>query len=206
MRRLLSPAKDPMRKVLLLVLSTLSVLALFACGGGKSNEDEIAAAVEVVFTSGNPTSCRKLTKLAFLEQTQHTQRADAPSNCEEDAKETEDDPRQVDVSNVEVAGSKARADVSFHGGAFDGQTLELALIEEQGDWKLAKIIGFAEFNRVRLAEALRRGLRIGAGAFSPDLASCIGGVYGELARPELEELAIGRSTLPVEEILVDCQR
>jgi len=50
----------------------------------------------------------------------------------------------VTISNVEVDGAKATAEVEFEGGGFNGQVLEVALVEAGGDWKLDQTTGFAK--------------------------------------------------------------
>lgn len=64
--------------------------------------------------------------------------------------------------------------------------------------------GFARFDRDRLVESFQRGLEEGPGASAPQLAACIGGVLRESPRSEVEEVVIGGSLVPLEEIIEDC--
>lgn len=116
-----------MEKLRLLLLPALLVVSAFAstaCGGGESDEDKIVETVETSATSTDPADCEALTTPAFLMQTQVKESgAEALEGCEEDAQKTAEDPDSVQVSGVEIDGSRATADAAFSGGAFDGQSL-----------------------------------------------------------------------------------
>jgi len=178
--------------------------AVAACGGGGSEEDEVVEAVEASATSRNPEDCVRLATQSFLEQTQVLEGADAVAACERDAEEADFLPDSVEVSAVEVHGSKATANAAFNGGPFDGQTLAVALVEAGGTWKMDEIVGFAEFHRAALLKAMGKGLEKGQGAFDPEVAACLGEEFEELSRGELEEILIGGSLVPLEELVEGC--
>jgi ABC-type glycerol-3-phosphate transport system substrate-binding protein len=180
------------------------VLGLVACGGGESDEDKVVDVIETSATSSDPADCKELATQAFLEQTELSEGAEAVESCEESAKETEDDPDSVEVSEVEVDGSAATADAAFTGGSFDGQTLSVALIEEDGDWKLDEVTGFAEFDQEKLASTLEEGLQSGEDALDPPLARCFAEVIREVDKEEAEEIVIGGSADPIVEIIEGC--
>ena len=194
-----------MRKLhLLLPLALLAlVLGLAACGGGESDEDKVVEVIETSATSSDPADCKELATQAFLEQTELEQGAAAVKSCEESAEDTSDDPESVEVSEVEVDGSAATADVAFSGGSFDGQTLSVALVEEDGDWKMDEVTGFAEFDQERLAgsfeEAFERDNDV-----DPQLATCFAEVIRDLPKAEAEEIVIGGSPEPIVEIIEGC--
>jgi len=194
-----------------IVLPVVLGSALVACGGGGESrengdqEGKVVSAIETSATSTDPADCRKLATLTFLEQTQFAKGSYAVKGCEEDARETKNDPESVEVTNVKVDGSQATADVSFTGGTFDGQTLSVALVEEQGGWKMGEIVGFAHFDQERLAGAFEEELTIGNGAISKTLASCIGEGFGELPQGEFEEVFLSGDSHPLEEVLKECQ-
>ena len=179
-------------------------LGLAACGGSdESDEDKIVDVIETSVASNDPADCEKYSTQAFLEQTEQSEGEEAVESCEESAKETEDDPDSVEVSNVEVEGSSATADAAFVGGGFDGQTLTVALVEEDGDWKLDEITGFAKLDKEQLATSFEEAFE-GEEAFDPQVASCFGEVLRELPDSQVEEVVIGGSVDPVVEIVEGC--
>lgn len=140
-----------------------------------------------------------------MEQTNSASGKEAEKACEKEAEEEgSNDPDSVDVSTVETDGGKATADVKFNGGTFDGQTLEVALVEEEGNWKLNELTGFAKFNPApfvaELAKQLEEEPKIGA-----ETASCIvEGIEG-LKASELEAMVIENNTEPIVEIAEGCE-
>lgn len=196
-----------MRKLHLLLPLALFALALglVACGGsGDSDEDKIVEVIETSATSADPADCKELSTQAFLEQTELEQGAAAVKSCEESAEDSEDNPDSVEVSKVEIDGSSATANAAFSGGSFDGQTLAVALVEEDGDWKLDEITGFAKFDQQRLADSFEEGLQSGENALDPQLATCFAEVVGELPKDEAEEVVIGGSADPIVAIIEGC--
>jgi hypothetical protein len=189
--------------LLLLALLAL-VFGLVACGDSESDEDKIVDVIETSVNSSDPADCKELMTQAFLEQTELEQGAAAVKSCEESAKDTTDDPKSVEVSKVEVDGSAATADVAFTGGNFDGQTLSVALVEEDGDWKLNELTGFAKFDQEGLAvsfeEAFERDNDV-----DPQLATCFAEVIRELPKDQAEEIVIGGNSEPIVEIVEGCQ-
>lgn len=196
-----------MRKLHLLFLPVV-VLAfgfgLVACGDGESDEDKIVETIETSATSSDPADCKELATQAFLEQTELSEGAEAVESCEEGAEDTSDDPDSVEVSKVEVDGSGATANVAFDGGSFDGQTLTVALVEEDGDWKLDEVTGFAKFDQDRLADSFEEELQSGEDPVDPPLARCFAEVIREVPEPKAEELVIGGSPEPLVEIIEGC--
>ena len=191
-----------LRQLLPLVLLSL-VFGLAACGGGDGEEDEVVEVIETSVSSTDPADCKELMTQSFLEQTELSKGAEAVKSCEEGAEDTEGDPDSVEVSEVEVDGSSATADVAFSGGGFDGQTLSVALVEEDGDWRLDEITGFADFDQERLASSFEESIRGEDGA-DPQVATCFADAIRELPKGEAEELVIGGSAQPIVEILEGC--
>ena len=193
--------RHPLLPLALLAL----VFGLAACGGGESDEDKVVDVIETSATSADPADCKELATQAFLEQTELEQGAAAVESCEEGAEDTEDDPESVEVSEVEVDGSAATANVAFTGGTFDGQTLTVALIEEDGDWKMDEVTGFAKFDQEKLADTLEEGLQSGDDPLEPQLATCFAEVVRQAATEQAEEIVIGGSPQPIVEIIEGCQ-
>lgn len=192
-----------MKRICLLV-ALLCIAGLAACGSGESEEDRVAEVIEASATSTDPRDCTRLATLVYREQIQHAEQIDATRLCREDAKETENDPTSVEISDVTIEEGRATADVAYTGGTFDGQTMSVALVKSGGVWKMDEVTGFSSFDRLRLVRAMDANLSMGAGAFRPAVASCIEKVFARLPRPKLEQIVIGDSVVPFEEIVVGC--
>lgn len=135
-----------------------TALALAACGGGgESDEDEIAAAVEAMFASTDPEDCSNLATLAFLEQSAKATGDAAIEKCEEQVNDPGRHEEAV-VGEVDVDGSTATADTEFVSGDLEGQTLTIGMVEEDGDWKLNQIQGFVEFDRTKMIDSFGEAL------------------------------------------------
>jgi ABC-type glycerol-3-phosphate transport system substrate-binding protein len=197
-----------LRKLHLSLLPALLLalaLALAACGGGgESDEDKVAGTIETAATSNDPAVCKETQTLAFMEQTTGESGREAEKECEKEAEEGTGQPDSVNVSKVEVDGEKATANAEFKGGQFDGQILEVALVEEEGEWKLDEFSGFAKFDPapfiVALGEELEEEPNI-----EPETASCIVEGVEELPESELESLVVENNTEPIVEIAEGCE-
>ena len=199
-----------MKKLHLLLVPVVVLaasLGLAACGGGggESDEDKIVSVIEESVTSTDPAICEETQTLSFMEQTTSSSGKDAEKECEE---ETEDegssDPDSVDVSKVEADGGKATAEVGFTGGTFDGQALEVALVEEEGDWKLDELTGFAKFDPAPFVGELAKQLEEEP-EIEPQVASCIVEGLEEAPKDQLEALVIENNTEPVTELAESCE-
>lgn len=194
---------------LLLPLALLALaLGLVACGGGsdESDEDKVVETIETSVVSTDPADCTELATQAFLEQTEFEQGAAAVESCEESAAETENDPDSVEVSEVEVDGASATANVSFEGGPYDGQILSVALVEGDGTWKMDEITGFVEFHQEHLAQSFEEGLTSGDNPLPGDVASCLGDELRQLPRPQFEELILSGDAQPLVELVEGCSQ
>jgi ABC-type glycerol-3-phosphate transport system substrate-binding protein len=180
------------------------VLGLAACGGGESDEDKIVSTIETSATSTDPAVCKETQTLQFMEQTSSGSGKEAEKECEEEAKSGEDNPDAVNVSQVEVEGEKASANVEFEGGNFDGQTVEVALVEEGGDWKLNELTGFAKFDAARFVGALAQQLEEEP-EIEPRVAGCIVEGLEEAPKQQLEQLVIENNTQPIVELAESCE-
>lgn len=197
-----------MRKLRLLLPAALLALGLglAACGGGggESDEEKVEATIETAATSTDPANCAKYSTLKFMEQTNSGQGAEAEKACEEEAEKGEDQPEAVAVSNIEIEGEEASADVAFEGGNLDGQTLTVALVEEEGQWKLNELTGFANFDAEKLIAALIEQLKSEA-SVEPRVITCIADGLRELDESQFEELVIKQETQPIVEIAKSCE-
>jgi len=197
------------RKLHLLLLPALLLalgLGLAACGGGgESDEDKITTTIETAATSTDPAVCDETQTLAFMEQTSGgSSGKEAEKECEEEAKSGEGQPDSVSVSKVKVNGENATADAAFKGGIFDAQTLELALVEEGGDWKLDELTGFAKFDAEGLVKAFAEQIEEEP-EIKPEMASCLIEGIEELSNAELESVIVENNTEAFGEIAEGCQ-
>lgn len=198
-----------MRKLHLLLLPALLLafaLGLAACGGGgESDEDKITTTIENAATSTDPAVCDETQTLAFMEQTSgESSGKEAEKECEEEAKSGEGQPDSVSVTKVKVDGENASANAAFNGGIFDAQTLELALVKEDGDWKLDELTGFAKFDPESLVNAFTEQIEEEP-EIDPKLASClIEGIEG-LPNAELESVIVENNTEVFGEIAEGCE-
>lgn len=187
-----------LRLLLPVLLLVVAPLALTACGGGdgEGDEEKIIEVIETSATSDDPADCEALATHAYLEQTQFAEGSEASTKCEEEAAGEKNDIKSVKVSKVEVEDSTATANVAFNGGTFDGQTLSVALIEEDGDWKLDDVIKFAAFDQERLvasAEEAARSSKPGSGepALEQREVTCFGEAFDVLSKEETERILFG---------------
>jgi hypothetical protein len=187
-----------------------SALALTACGGGSSSsgggDDEAAIekAVEESATSTDPSKCTEFQTEAFNKQDQGVPAKEATKICEESTKEGETPAESVDVSEIKVNGETATADAEIEGSALNGQSIEIELAKEAGDWKLNQFLGFAKYDAKGLAAAFEEELGKQE-EITPGLAKCLAEGIAKMAQPEAEALAFEGSTEGVEALVKNCQ-
>lgn len=197
-----------MRKLHLLSLPVLLLalaLGLAACGGSsESDEDKITTTIENAATSNDPAVCGETQTLAFMEQTAGSSGKEAEKECEAEAKSGEGQPDSVKVTKIKVDGGNATADAEFKGGFFDAQTLEVALVEEDGDWKLDELAGFANFDSEGLVNTFAEQIEEEP-EIEPETASCLVEGMEELSDAELESVVIENNTEVFGEIAEGCE-
>lgn len=195
-----------MRKLHLVLLPALLLaFGLAACGGGgESDEDKITNTIESAATSNDPAVCNETQTLAFMEQTSGGSGKAAEKECEEEAKSGEGQPDSVSVTKVKIAGDKATANVEFNGGNLDGQTPEVALVEEDGSWKLDELTGFAKFDPETLVNTFAEQIEEEP-EIKPQQAACLIEGMEELSGSELESLVVENNTAAFGEIAKGCE-
>jgi hypothetical protein len=151
-----------------------SSLVIVACGGGGGSDDstQITDLIKTSATSTDPADCTKLTTLQFVEQTELASGQAAIQQCQHDAPDTSDKPSSVDVTDVKSSGNTGSANVTFHGGSFDGSTLSVSLVKVGDQWKLDKITDIPNFNFAGLLQAFKARFNA-QGNIPPQVASCI---------------------------------
>lgn len=201
-----------MKKSLLILPLVLlaSALALAACGGGSSSsggggdETAIEEAIETAATSTSPSKCSEVQTEAFDEAETGASGKEALKACEEEAKADENPAESVSISNIEVNGEAATADVEVEGSALNGQGVEVELAKEGGDWKLNKFLGFTSYDGAAIGEALEEQLGQEEGV-SASLAKCISEGVAEMSQQEGEALVFEKNEEGVEEIVSNCE-
>ena len=187
-----------------LALLALAALAVTACGGsGSSAEDEVTEVIEQAATTKDPSNCTELQTLRFTEQNTGEKGKAAIKSCEESAKE-EEQAEEAKVSNVSVNGEKATAEAEFIGGSLGSQTLSVALVEEDGDWKLDQIEGFANYDGQALEETFLKRFEESPEGLTKKQYTCIAEGIGKASTAEAETMFLSGSSIKIEELAQGC--
>jgi len=191
------------RRLVFACLLVLSALGLAACGGGASDESQIEEAIEISASSNDPADCKKFSTQKFMEQTDKSSGAEAVESCEEEASKKEG-VEEASVSNVEIEGSKATAEAALSGGVFDGQEVEIALVKEDGQWKLDEIVRFSAFEPSKVTAFFEKEFDKPSSEISKGQASCVVESLEGAPKAEFEEALLSSSTKGFEEIAGSC--
>ncbi|HVW46270.1 MAG TPA: hypothetical protein VHA76_04390 [Solirubrobacterales bacterium] len=186
-----------------LALLALASVGLAACGGGSNAEDQITEVIEKAAMTKDPSNCTELQTLRFAEQNTSESGKAAIKSCEESAKE-EEQAEEAKVSNVSVNGEKATAEVEFVGGSLGSQTLEVALVEDEGNWKLDHIEGFAHYDGKALEESFLKRFEESSEGLSKKQYTCITEAIGKASKSEAEEMFLSGSSTKIEELAKSC--
>lgn len=176
-------------KTLCLVACLLSILVLAACGGTAGDVEKVEEAIRASLIDPDPSACTELWTQRYLEQLAQKRGPAALEDCEEEVENPVNPTESVAISEVEIEGEGATALVAPIGGWLDGQVVELALAEEQGQWKLDQVTRFVEFDASAFARATEKTVE-GRFDASPEQVECIGSELEEVSRPEAEVLAL----------------
>jgi len=182
----------------------LAALALTACGGGESDEAKIVKVIETAETTANPRNCTELQTQRFNDQVTQRSGEAGTEACEKEAKAGEAQAKAVNVSKVTVKDEKATAEVEFKGGPLDSQTLEVALVEAGGDWKLDQVEGFADYDGKALGAAFEERFEEKPEGLSPKQAKCISRKIAASSESEAETLFFGGSSEPIIALAESC--
>jgi ABC-type glycerol-3-phosphate transport system substrate-binding protein len=198
--------KRTLRTFVPLALLVLAALTLAACGGGggSGDEEKITETIETAATTSDPTNCTELETLSFVEQNSEEKGKSAIKSCEEEAEAGEEEAEGVKVTEVSVNGSKATANAEFEGGGLGAQTLELALVEEGGTWKLDHVEGFANYDGKALGEAFEKQFEESSEEIKPEQAKCIAEKVANASKAQAEELFLSGSPEAIVELAESC--
>lgn len=197
-----------MPKYLLTVLAcAIAALALAACGGSDSDsdddEDQITTVIEASVKPTDPADCETYSTQAFLEQSESAEGEEAVAICEEDVKDSSNDPDSVEVSAVEVDGDAATAEVAFTGGGFDQQAVAISLVKEDGSWKLDSIDSFASFDRDAFVSSIETGFE--TAELTDEQMGCVGEALEAASDEELEAVILDQDgEAALIELVGDC--
>jgi len=192
------------RALVTLALLVLAAATLTACGGGESDEGKIVGVIETAETTTDPGNCTELQTQRFNDQvTQQSGKAGTKA-CQAEAREGQAQAKSVKVSNVSVDDEKATAEVQFKGGPLDSQTLDVALVQADGDWKLDHVEGFADYDGKALGKAFEARFEEAPEGLSPKQASCISRKIAASSEAEAEELFFGGSSQPIVKLAESC--
>ena len=182
------------------VALALALLAL-GCGGG-GDEDEITDAIQTSATSNDPSNCTELETQAFVEQTEFAKGEEAIDSCKEADETASAD--SVEVENIEIDGEQATADATFEGSTFDGQTLTIALVKEDGPWKLDEITRFNDFDKQAFLDAFERSLTAPPDPLTDEQAGCIVRFLGRSEDKKLQAVLLGGDPEPLQTLFGLC--
>lgn len=200
-----------MKKSLLMLPFVLiaMAIALSACGGGSSSssgggdEAAIEEAIEISATSSDPSKCTEVQTEAFNEVDTGVKGAKSLEACEEEVQEETEPAESVNVSNISENGETATAEVEVEGGSLAGQSLELELAQEEGNWKLNEFLGFTNYDAAGLASFLEGKLSAEEGV-DASLAKCVAEGVEAMSQEEAEAFVFEKSTDGIEEIATAC--
>jgi hypothetical protein len=184
----------------------LAAFALAACGGNgtsSADKDAITAAIIRAATSGDPAACTDSQTLRFTEQTSGGAKGQAAvKSCEKDAKNTA--AEKIDVTDVQVDGDKATAKGKATGSIFDGQTVEVALVKENGRWKLDEFKGFENFNKDAMIAAFSK--QLSAEGATPQAVDCITKQFQATSDQDIEAVFVGSDPQAENRLFQPCNK
>ena len=105
---------------------------------------------------------------------------------------------------ISVDGEKATAQVEFEGGSLGSQGLEVALVEESGNWKLDQIEGFANYDGKALEEIFLKRFEESPEGLSKQQYTCIAEGIGKASTAEAETMFLSGSSIKIEELAQGC--
>lgn len=191
-----------------LTLVALLALGLSACGGsddgGASDEQGVEAAIETALTSSDPSACAGSRTIAFMEETTSKDGTAAERECEQSVKTRDGLPDAVTVSKIEIDGEEASAEVAIEGGDGDGMVLEVALVEEDGNWKIDDFTGLVRLDRDRLISRIVGEIEKQGVGTQAEIA-CFSEALGELPKSEFERVVLDDGEEVVTELSEDCE-
>jgi hypothetical protein len=194
------------------LLLIAAAFPLAGCGGdddtgtsanGGSDEAQITQVITTATTTTSRQNCTELMTTRFVEQNAAKTGEAAIEDCAtNDPGETDAD--SVDVSNIEVDGDNATADVAIHGSAYDGQTLKVSLVKEGDQWKLDHVDSFVHFDAQAMAAAFAKALGGPNGDLTPTQLNCITTVITTAPPQTVEQAILSGQQAQIQALFTDC--
>ncbi len=195
-------------RLLVLLLVLVLPITLAACGDDdddvSGDEQEIIDAITASATSGDPAACREFQTQRFTEQVGDGETGEAAvKQCEENAADTPAD--EIEVTNIEIDGDSATAEGAVTGSFFDGQTLDLALVNEGDQWKLDELVGFSEFDRDAFVASFEEGISSEEDV-SPEALACVTQQLEAQSDQQLQDFLLGTDPQAEDAIFEPCSK
>jgi hypothetical protein len=188
------------------IFAILILLVLIKCAvaviGGPDDEERIETAIEQYYLGGAAWSCEHRATSAYLERRFEAREPYARASCELDTAEPAEYSVEPTVTHVD--GDRAQARVRFDGGAFNGSTVSVRLVHEDGYWRIDGLDSFEHFDRAALRRAYRAQL-IAAGT-SRRATACILSAEAKHSDAELERALLFHPSRTFTPITVRCDR
>lgn len=180
-------------------------LLLAACGGdgGDSDEDQITEVITTSVKTTDPADCTKLQTQRFVEQSNYATGEDAVAQCEEDVKDTSNDPDSVEVTDISVDGDSATANVTFEGAALDGSTATVALVKDGDQWKLDELTDIPELNAEAFKSALAEQISTDE-SIPPQIGDCIASSVNQASDAQIKQAIVGGTEQDLVALFGDC--
>jgi len=177
---------------------------LSACGdsGSESEEGQIEEVIVASATNTDPAKCEELNTQKFIEQLAQSDGAAAVKECEEEA-EDDEGADSVSVSAIAIDGESATADVAVTGGGFDGQSLEIGLVKEGGEWKVDEFVKFTDLDQEKLVRVFEREAKA-SGELDDELVACFVDAFEEATQAEIEDFLLSGSPRELELVAEAC--
>jgi len=167
-------------------------LVISACGGGSSSASGDEAALRKlitdVSTTNDPAKCTTAATQRFLEQIQLEKGSKAVESCKKD-QETDRPAKSVDITSVDVNGTKATATYTQNGGESDGQTGTVEFVKTGGSWKFDRVTAM-KIDRAKFDKAMRQSLVSPPNKLSSTVADCSVRELGKLSDNAIESAIV----------------
>jgi hypothetical protein len=177
-----------MRKVSSIIVIAGALIA--GCGDdnkGQSNDQsaQIREVIETAVSSRDPAICTKLQTLRFTEQVEFEPSRAAIRSCRKTV--PLGSRASAEVTDVRVDHNRATAKAAIEGSSgFAGQTLEIALLRRDEQWKLDHIESFVDFDRKAYLTSLERELREPPEGLPAKTARCFVRELGKFSDEKLQ--------------------
>jgi hypothetical protein len=182
---LLAPGKSPRLLSICLSLAVLSASSVLAgCGGGAPDnaEPEVVATINAVYAHPQVGDCHLRETPRYVEQTKQADGMSPMEKCESDARQRAGEA--VKVSDVQVTGTKAQAQIEYREGLSAGVKDVISLVEQKGQWKLDQVVREVGFDGAKDIHSLVSQL---ASSLPGQIAACVGSRLRRLSTVELED-------------------